>query len=40
MAEPIDYPTPELLEKIAEVATIFKDFQRTAAPYEPEQHYN
>ena len=34
MAEPVDYPTPELLEKIAEVATIFKDFQRTAAPYE------
>ena len=33
MAEPVDYPTPELLEKIAEVATIFKDFQRTAAPY-------
>ena len=34
MAEPVDYPTPELLEKIAEVATIFKDFQRTAAPCE------
>ena len=34
MAEPVDYPTPELLAKIAEVATIFRDFQRTAAPYE------
>ena len=34
MAEPVDYPTPELLEKIAEVATIFKDFQRTTAPCE------
>ena len=32
MAEPVDYPTPELLEKIAEVATIFKDFRRTATP--------
>ena len=32
MAEPVDYPTPELLEKIAEVVTIFKDFQRTATP--------
>ena len=32
MAEPVDYPTPELLAKIAEVATTFKDFQRTAAP--------
>ena len=34
MAEPVDYPTPELLAKIAEVATTFRDFQRTAAPYE------
>ena len=29
----MDYPTPELLAKIAEVATTFRDFQRTAAPY-------
>ena len=34
MAEPMDYPTPKLLAKIAEVATTFRDFQRTAAPYE------
>ena len=34
MAEPVDYPTPELLEKIAEVATRFKDFRRTATPCE------
>ena len=34
MAEPVDYPTPELLEKIAEVAMIFKDFRRTATPCE------
>ena len=34
MAEPMDYPTPELLTKIAEVATMFRDFQRTAAPFE------
>ena len=33
MAEPMDYPMPELLAKIAEVATTFRDFQRTAAPY-------
>ena len=32
MAEPVNYPTPELLAKNAEVATTFKDFQRTAAP--------
>ena len=34
MAEPMDNPMPELLAKIAEVATTFRDFQRTAAPYE------
>ena len=32
MAEPMDYPMPELLAKIAEIATTFRDFQRTAAP--------